>query len=228
MARILSLETSTDVFSVSLFADGNLVKDEIVNQPQAQAEKLAPLIVDILNSASILIQDLNAVAISSGPGSYTGLRIGTSTAKGICFSLNIPLISVQTLDLMAFQASEFNKQDALLCPMIDARRMEVYCKVVDSGLSVVHPVEAKVIDSESFKELLAHHKMLFFGNGAGKCRDLIVHENAIFLNDIFPKASALGILAQKKFDSREFEDLENFKPFYLKEFVAKKGQPLLG
>jgi tRNA threonylcarbamoyladenosine biosynthesis protein TsaB len=226
MARILSLETSTDVCSAALYDEAKLIKEIVINQPQSHASRLAPIISDIFTDTALNIASLNAVAITSGPGSYTGLRIGTSTAKGICYSLEIPLITVLTLDVMAFQAKKIHAGNMLFCPMIDARRMEVYCKIFDNDLHSTHPVEAKVIDEESFKELLAHKKMLFFGNGAEKCKSVIKHENAYFAADIFPQASALGEFALIKFRSKEFEDLESFKPFYLKDFVAKKAQPL--
>lgn len=228
MAYFLNLETSTDVCSVAVFEDDRLICDSALHEPQAHAAKLAPLIKEVLTSAAISLQQLSAVAITSGPGSYTGLRIGTSTAKGICYSLDIPLITIPTLDLMAYQISNNNPKQSLLCPMIDARRMEVYCKVFDHNFRVIQDVEAKVIGSESFEELLATKKMLFFGNGAGKCMSVISDKNAYFEKDIFPSANVLGIMAYAKFQQHEFEDLLNFKPFYLKEFQAKKASPLLG
>jgi tRNA threonylcarbamoyladenosine biosynthesis protein TsaB len=227
MALILSLETSTDVCSVALHKNAVLVKELSVNEPQAHAAQLSPLIQQIFVSASVLPHQVEAVAITAGPGSYTGLRIGASTAKGMCYALGIPLISVTTLDLLAFQASVSNVEHALLCPMIDARRTEVYCQVFGPDLSVMNKVEARVIDENSFAELLEKNKMLFFGNGAGKCKGVIRSRHAYFLDRIFPSASFLGRLAHEKFRRNEFEDLMTFKPFYLKDFVAKKAQPLL-
>jgi tRNA threonylcarbamoyladenosine biosynthesis protein TsaB len=226
MARILSLETSTDVCSVALFDNGVLVKEIVLQQAQAHASRLAPIIQDIFKEASFRITDLNSIAITSGPGSYTGLRIGTSTAKGICYALDIPLIAIPTLSLLAYQASQRIKETAILCPMIDARRMEVYCQCFDSDLKEITPVEAKVIDGTGFQELLSVQKMFLFGNGAEKCKDTLKNPNAKFLDNIFPQASALCELASRKFETGKFEDLENFKPFYLKDFVAKKAQPL--
>jgi tRNA threonylcarbamoyladenosine biosynthesis protein TsaB len=226
MARILSLETSTDVCSVAVHDDGNLIAESVIREPRAQASRLAPMIEEVLTAMPAEMSTLDAVAITSGPGSYTGLRIGTSTAKGICYSLDIPLISISTLDLLAFEANRDNHNEFYLCPLIDARRMEVYCKVLSPGMQTICQVEAKVIDDESFKELLSHQKMLFFGNGSEKCKSVIKHQNAYFIDNISPLASSLGILAETKFLTKEFEDLENYAPHYLKEFVAKKAQPL--
>lgn len=223
MPLILSLETSTDVCSVALHDGVTLLAAEEIHEPQVHASRLAPLIDSIRRKAGIALQDLSAVAVSEGPGSYTGLRIGTSTAKGLCYGLEIPLIAVGTLELLAFQASGDNPQKALLCPMIDARRMEVYCLVTDHQQRIIQPVAARVIDGSSFSELLATAPVLFFGNGAEKCEAVITHENAIFREGVFPSAAMLGLMAEKKFREGQFEDLIAFKPFYLKEFVAKKA-----
>jgi tRNA threonylcarbamoyladenosine biosynthesis protein TsaB len=226
MALILSLETSTDVCSVALHKNSELLHELVINEPQAHAARLSPLIEELLNAAAVKPEMLDAVATTSGPGSYTGLRIGVSTAKGLCYGLQIPVISVPTLDLMTFQASFFNAGNSLLCAMIDARRMEVYCQVCNADLSLLSPVEAKVIDENSFSELFARSRVLFFGNGAGKCKAVIRNPNAQFLDNLFPSASFLGLLAQNKFERKEFEDIFTFKPFYLKDFVAKKAQSL--
>jgi tRNA threonylcarbamoyladenosine biosynthesis protein TsaB len=227
MSYILSLETSTDVCSVALHHQSQLVKEIVIHQPQAHASRLSPLIQELLSKTGVQMKQLNGVAVSSGPGSYTGLRIGTSTAKGLCYALDIPLLSVPTLQVIAFAASVVNPYKALLCPMIDARRMEVFCQILDHDLNVLKPVEAVVIDSMSFKELLTSQKMLFIGNGAAKCHGVIVSNNALFLPDIYPSAGPLGFLASKKLEAGDVEDLVSFTPFYLKEFVAKKAQPLL-
>jgi tRNA threonylcarbamoyladenosine biosynthesis protein TsaB len=227
MARILSLETSVDVCSVAIHNQGTLIKEIVINEAQAHAARLAPLIQEILKQTALTSSDLQAVAITSGPGSYTGLRIGTSTAKGLCYALDIPLISIPTLDILAYQAKHLADKNTLLCPMIDARRMEVYCQITDTGMNVIQPVEALVINEKSFEELLAGQKMLFFGNGAEKCRTVLNSSNAVFLNGIFPRAAVLGSLAHKKFEAGEYEELADFKPAYLKDFVAKKAQPLL-
>ena len=227
MPLILSLETSTDVCSVALHDSKSLLSQAEIREPQAHAASLAPLIGRVVSAAGIAMNAIDAVAITSGPGSYTGLRIGTSTAKGLCYTLDIPLISVGTLELLAYQGSAHNLSQALLCPMIDARRMEVYCLVADESLKIVESVSAKVIDETSFLELLDSRKMLFFGNGADKCKDVIRHPNASFVSDVYPQALCLGFLASEKFIVEEFEDLVAFQPFYLKEFLAKKSRGLL-
>jgi tRNA threonylcarbamoyladenosine biosynthesis protein TsaB len=225
MALILSLETSGTACAVALHAGGTLVKSLEVNEPQAHAAKLAVLVKEVLQQAGFAVHQLQAVAVSAGPGSYTGLRIGTSTAKGICYALNIPLIAIDTLEVLAFAfRRQSGAEKGLLCPMIDARRMEVYCQVMDTTLAVVQPVEAKIIDNTSFAELLKQQQMFFFGDGAGKCRGVISHENAVFADNIGPEAPALGEMAFAKFVKKEFEDLETFTPFYLKDFIAKKAQ----
>lgn len=222
MQVILSLETSTDVCSVALHDSNNLLAEAVLREPQAHASRLAPLIEQVAATSGVDFNKLNGIAVTSGPGSYTGLRIGTSTAKGLCYGLDIPLITVGTLELMAFQVSGTNTS-ALLCPMIDARRMEVYCMVADPALKVLEEVSARVVDEATFAELLNANQVLFFGNGAAKCRSVIKHTNAIFLDDVVPLAKSLGEIAQKKFNANEFEDLIGFKPFYLKEFVAKRA-----
>jgi tRNA threonylcarbamoyladenosine biosynthesis protein TsaB len=225
MALVLSLETSTDVCSVALHNDRTLVAEIELHQAQAHASKLAPLISEVLIKAGVSLNQVNAVAISSGPGSYTGLRIGTSTAKGICYTLEIPLVTVSTLKLLAFQASSLLNETALLCPMIDARRMEVYCQVFDNQLNEVLPVEAKIIEEDAFQELLATTKIFFFGNGAMKCKSTLQHQNAYFLEEnIFPLATTLGTIAIEKLLSKQVENLVTFEPFYLKDFVAKKAK----
>lgn len=223
MPIILSIETSTDVCSVALHAEGSVLGQEEIHEPQIHAARLAPVIRKVADGADVDVGEIGAVAVTSGPGSYTGLRIGASTAKGLCYALNIPLIAVGSLELLAFQGNAFNNQNALLCPMIDARRMEVYCLVADSGLNLVEPVVARTIDENSFAELLNSSKVLFFGNGAGKCKEVIRHRNAVFLDGVVPLASVLGLIAERKFAAGEFEDLVDFTPFYLKEFVAKKA-----
>lgn len=224
MAVILSLETSTHVCSVALHDNGKLLAQAETHEPQSHAAQLAIMMDKIISTAGLKPREINAVAITAGPGSYTGLRIGASTAKGLCFALDIPLIAVGSLDLLAFQGSVHNADNALLCPMIDARRMEVYCLITDHQLKIIQPVTSKIIDQNSFSELLEAHKMLFFGDGSEKCREVLTHPNAFFIPHIFPAASALGTMAEKKFRTGEFEDLIRFKPFYLKEFVAKKAR----
>lgn len=223
MALILSLETSTTVCSVALHNNGKLVASAEMHKEQSHASKLAVLIDQVVKLADIPMSAIQAIAVSEGPGSYTGLRIGVSTAKGLCFALDIPLLSVGTLSLLAKQIQLKTILDnAWLCPMIDARRMEVYCQMFDSEMNALQTIEAKVIDEESFKESLSNHKIIFFGDGAAKCKSVITHSNAFFISDIVPSAKELGILASEKFSRNEFENLVTFEPFYLKEFLIKK------
>ena len=222
MAFILSLETSTNVCSVAVHQDGKLLANSELHKPQSQASKLAMMIKAVLQLAEVDAKQLAAVAITSGPGSYTGLRIGTSTAKGLCYALNIPLIAIKTLDLLAYQANRWNTEKSLLCPMIDARRMEVYCQVVDADFGVRQSIEAKIIDETSFLDFLNQERVLFFGDGVAKCREVIQHPQAIFLNNMFPNAAELGVMANQKLQNQQTEDLQHFEPFYLKDFVAKK------
>src|ERR1043165_1652616 len=169
MSLILSLETSTSVCSVALHHEGRIVAASEIHIEQSHASKLAVLIDEVVKLSGHSMSALKAITISSGPGSYTGLRIGTSTAKGLCYALNIPLIAVDTLYLMAAQINGYNIANAMLCPMIDARRMEVYCFVTDAELQTLQPVEAKVIDESSFQNFLEQGQVIFFGNGAAKC-----------------------------------------------------------
>ena len=225
MALILSLETSTRFCSVALHDDVRLIAEAEIQEEQAHASQLAPLVQQVLKNGGITAKQISAVAISAGPGSYTGLRIGTSTAKGLCYALSVPLLAVPTLDIIATEAiAKSNDADALFVPMIDARRMEVYCEVVDSQLRMKVPTTAMIIDENSFHELLANHKLFFFGDGADKCKGILKHQNAVFVDGILPRARTLGKMAFRKFEENRVEDLVNFSPFYLKEFIAKKAQ----
>jgi len=222
MSLILSLETSARVCSVAIHDDITLIATAEVHIEQSHASKLSVLIDEVRRAANIELNQLNAVAVTSGPGSYTGLRIGTSTAKGLCFSLDIPLVSIGTLDLLSFQMSKKNPENANLCPMIDARRMEVYCQLFNPSLETILPIEAKVIDELSFKEQLENYQIIFFGDGASKCKEKIDHPNARFVEGIYPAASHMGSIAFQKFAVGDFEDVINFEPHYLKEFMIKK------
>lgn len=221
MPVLLSLETSTDVCSVAVHDAGRLLAIAEVHMSQAHAVKLAPLIKDVMSMADIAMSELKGVAVSAGPGSYTGLRIGTSTAKGLCYALSIPLYSIGTLDSMAGQMTGVASGETVLCPMIDARRMEVYCALYDSAGKRLSDVEAKVIDENSFLEQLSTTRVVFAGNGSDKCRQVITHSSAVFLSGVFPSARELGALASQKFARGEAEDLMRFEPFYLKDFKAK-------
>jgi tRNA threonylcarbamoyladenosine biosynthesis protein TsaB len=221
MAVILSLETSSKVCSVAIHKDEVLLATSEVHINQSHASKLAELVSDVKKYSGIHWNELSAIAVSSGPGSYTGLRIGVSTAKGLCYSLNKPLIAASTLELLAFQMSRRLTYNSFLCPMIDARRMEVYCRVTDAQLNEVTATEAKIIDANSFFDILDSQTLIFFGDGSTKCKAIINHRNAIFVDDIYPMASQLGYRAFEKFVQNKVEDIVSFEPGYLKEFMVK-------
>ncbi|MDH4092836.1 MAG: tRNA (adenosine(37)-N6)-threonylcarbamoyltransferase complex dimerization subunit type 1 TsaB [Cyclobacteriaceae bacterium] len=221
MAIILSLETSTTVCSVALHDDEKLIATAELHREQAHAAKLAILIDELVSIADIALTEVNAIAISSGPGSFTGLRIGVSTAKGLCYALSVPLIAVNTLELLAAQLNKTNITRAWLCPMIDARRMEVYCRLSDAEKNVLQGVEAKIIDEKSFEKELNANRIIFFGNGAEKCEAVIRHDNAVFVHGIRPSAASMGTIACAKFHDDDFEDIITFEPFYLKAFRVK-------
>lgn len=226
MALILCLETSSVTCSVALFDNDTLVRKLEIAEAQAHASKLSVLIKQIFADKTLSIQQLQAVAISAGPGSYTGLRIGTSTAKGICYALNIPLISVPTLEFLARHTLHQTLASGLYCPMIDAKRMEVYCQIFNENGGAITEVEAKIIDESSFIELLDNGIVFFSGDGSGKCKSLIRHRNARFVEGIFPSADLMGKPAFEKWKLKQFEDVVAFTPMYHKDFVAKKAQPV--
>ncbi len=222
MSYLLSIETSTKVGSVAIHQNGKLLAYHENFVENSHSEHLPVTIREMLAERGIAFQQLDAVAISKGPGSYTGLRIGVSVAKGICFANDIPLIAVETLSSMAMEVVSLSCEHGLLCPMIDARRMEVYCQLFGENLSELSHVEAKIIDEKSFRELLNNNMIYFFGNGAQKCKDVLQHKNAGFIDGIYPKAKFIGELAIHKFEEKKFENLAYFEPYYLKEFIAKK------
>lgn len=224
---ILSLETSTFFSSVALHSKGTLLASEHNNEQQATASQLSVMVDRVCERAGVLRGELQAVAVSAGPGSYTGLRIGVATAKGLCFGLHIPLIAVNSLDLLAAQVQPQNSTLAWLCPMFDARRMEVYTRLYSPDLMPLTEIEAKIVDETSYAEVLSNHRVLFFGSGAEKCQTVIRHPNASFLAAVTPSAEKLGELAAAKFDASQFEHVETYEPFYLKDFLAKKPKALL-
>ncbi|MCB0495838.1 MAG: tRNA (adenosine(37)-N6)-threonylcarbamoyltransferase complex dimerization subunit type 1 TsaB [Cyclobacteriaceae bacterium] len=224
---ILSIETSTKICSVALHNEGQLLAETTLHVDKSHSEKLAVLIKDILSYADVTSKQLAAVAVASGPGSYTGLRIGVSSAKGLCYALGIPLISVNTLEAMARGMSKLITEEAILCPMLDARRMEVYCLLTDTKLNVLQTAVAKIIDEHSFEKELEKQKVVFFGNGAPKCLPVLGNnKNAVFVNDESISAVNVGEIAWKKYQKQEFEDLAYFEPEYLKEFKAIKPKNL--
>ncbi len=221
---ILCIETATDICSVALSQEYKTVALLEDRKGRSHATGLTPLIEKLMNSASVTFNDLSAIAVSKGPGSYTGLRIGVSVAKGLAFALKKPLIAVSTLDAMCggFLENTPTSQTAnsLFCPMIDARRMEVYNAIYDSTGKKVREIKADIIDETSFCDLLENHTITFFGDGSAKCREVISHENAIFHEDFLLSASFLARPAYEALTLRQFEDMAYFEPYYLKDFVA--------
>ena len=221
MALILLIETSTKSCSVSLSSENKIIAcKEEVNEQYSHAEKLTVFITELFKTQDFTIKDLDAVAVSKGPGSYTGLRISVSTAKGLCYALDIPLISVSTLKAMAFGMAQKEKSD-LYCPMIDARRMEVYNAFYNSTNKEIRGIQADIIEEYSYQKEL-DKKVLFFGDGAEKCKQMIQHPNARFIDGIFPSSKDMLEIANEKFAEKDFEDIAYFEPFYLKDFVAGK------
>lgn len=230
MSCILHIETSTNVCSVALSQDGVCLYEEIDFEGPSHAQILAGFVKETVSFADSHAIPIDAVAVSKGPGSYTGLRIGVSEAKGVAYGRDARLLSVPTLKLLTVPVllgAEELPEDALLCPMIDARRMEVYCAVYDRALKEVVPTQAVVIDENSFKELLDQHSVYFMGNGADKCVETIKHPNAHFVKGIVPKAKNMIPLAEKAMACEAFEDVAYFEPFYLKDFVATQSKKLL-
>ena len=221
MALILAIETTTKNCSIALFNNGILVQLKEENSDSySHSENLTLFINEVLIKESIPINKLDAIAVSKGPGSYTGLRIGTSTAKGLCYSLGIPLIAISTLKAMVLGISE-NQEYDFYCPMIDARRMEVFAAIFDSKKNQVRDIMADVVDCNTYKEYL-DKQVMFFGDGAMKCEKMINHKNATYLEGISPSAKDMGILSYQKFENKDFEDVAYFEPFYLKDFIAGK------
>lgn len=223
MPLLLSIETSTKTSSIAIHENGELISSQNVHVEKSHAEYLALSIKYLMQTSGLSIKSIDAVAISRGPGSYTGLRIGTSTAKGICYAMDAKLIGINSLEAMAYGMTKYQYEDIFLCPMIDARRMEVYCLVAKKDLTIVEKTCAKIIDENSFSELLTDKKIIFFGDGAIKCKAVLGHtKNAIFIEGVHPSAEHIGALAWKAYRNNQFEDTAYFEPFYLKDFVAKK------
>ena len=225
MSLILSLETASTACSVALHDDGEVKASSHLFIGHEASSKLAVMVDELLKRCGIGPAQLSAVAVSEGPGSYTGLRIGVATAKGLCYALGIPLIAINTLEsLVKKMAKRFSGQ-VILCPMLDARRMEVYCLLANSKGDVLTPTQAMVIEGSSFQHELSKNKMVFFGSGAAKCGEVLKSPNATFVHGIVPSAEQIGELAFKKFQLGQFEDLAVFEPFYLKDFLIKKPKP---
>ncbi|AFL80362.1 universal bacterial protein YeaZ [Aequorivita sublithincola DSM 14238] len=217
MATILCLETATTNCSVAIAVDGKIIAlREENNQKFSHAEKLHVFIDEVLKKAKIDNKQLNAIAVSKGPGSYTGLRIGVSAAKGLCFALDIPLISTLTLEVIAQQVQQDTRY---IIPMIDARRMEVYSAVFNSEKKQIRETKAEILNDNFFEDYLNEGKVVFIGDGALKFEKICKHKNAVFLSDACPSASDMAILAEAKYKISDTEDVAYFEPFYLKEFM---------
>jgi len=231
LSTILHIESSTRTCSVAVSKSGqDVALRESHDHSYAHSEKLVCYIDEALKDVGLTPNDLEAVCVAKGPGSYTGLRIGVSAAKGLSYGLGIPLLSVGSLESMAFWAANVCKEQLIhvdiLCPMIDARRMEVYTALFDASLKESKPVSAEIIDEESFGKELEKGKIAFFGDGAAKCKEIIKHPNAIFLDDFRVSAQGMISIAEQKFEAKMFEDVAYFEPYYLKDFVAGKPKKL--
>lgn len=230
MSCILHIETSTNVCSVAVSEDGKVIFDKADRTGSNHAEALGSFVDEAMSFADSHAIPLDAVAVSSGPGSYTGLRIGVSMAKGVCYALNLPLLSVPTLELMCVPVLLRNEEiedEALLCPMIDARRMEVYAALYDRALKPVRGIQADVVDADTYRQWLEDRPVYFFGNGAAKCMDTINYPNAHLIEGIEPVAKWMMPLAERKMLNDIHEDVAYFVPYYLKDFVAKQPKDLL-
>lgn len=229
MSCILNIETSTDVCSVSVSQDGACIFSQEDHEGPNHAVKLGTFVDEALSFADSHAIPLDAVAVSCGPGSYTGLRIGASMAKGICFGQDLKLIAVPTLELMAVPVllREEVEEGALLCPMIDARRMEVYSAVYDRALHEVRGIQADVVDAETYREYLDRGPVYIFGNGAEKCMEVINHPNARLIKGVEPLAKWMFPIAERRIAQEKYEDVAYFVPFYLKDFVAHQPKKLL-
>ena len=227
MAIILNIETSTKNCSVSVADSGKIIAFKELNTGNySHAEVLHPFIESILKEGNISKSEINAIAVSKGPGSYTGLRIGVSAAKGLSFALNIPLISIDTLTSLSFAVAI---DCGVIVPMLDARRMEVYAAIFSADHQPLRAIQADIIDATSFSDYLETGKVYFLGDGAEKCQAILTHKNAVFVADKFPSAAQMAQLSFDKFSQRDFEDVAYFEPFYLKDFVAipeKKKKPI--
>lgn len=222
MSRIILIETSTPLCSTALVEDGKVVCERISDEPRAHASKTALFVSEMLSEKGLKVSDCDAVAVSKGPGSYTGLRVGVSTAKGLCFGAGIPMISVGTLDTLVWQALDGNMLPEgcrYIIPMIDARRMEVYTGIFTPDGKQISPTVAQIIDADSFKDQLAEGQVLFIGDGADKCKDTLTSPNARFIQ-CCPKAASMMHPALEALEAKQFEDVAYFEPFYLKEFIT--------
>ena len=230
MSLILNIETATNVCSVALSQDGKLLALKESSSKNAHSAILTTFIEEITRESGFTLSDLDAISVSMGPGSYTGLRIGVATTKGLCYALNKPMIAIPTLQAMAagIHSEYMNRHPEpsirhLICPMIDARRMEVYCALYTKDLEEIRGVRAEIIEEHSFADFLATNAVIFAGEGSPKCREVLQHDiNAIFYDSFEASAKHMISLSEKKFHNNDFENLAYFEPFYLKDFIAGK------
>ena len=229
MSTILHIETSTDVCSVAVSEDTQVIFQQDDHSGPNHAERLGTMVDEALSFTDNHAIPFDAVAVSCGPGSYTGLRIGVSMAKGICYGRNLKLIAVPTLELLCVPVllREIPEEDALLCPMLDARRMEVYSGIYNRALKPIREVGADIVTAETYKDYLDEHPMYFFGNGAKKCMDVVNHPNVHLIEGIEPLAKWMQPLAERRLLNGTTEDVAYFTPFYLKDFVAKMPKKLI-
>ncbi|MDQ4139439.1 MAG: tRNA (adenosine(37)-N6)-threonylcarbamoyltransferase complex dimerization subunit type 1 TsaB [Bacteroidota bacterium] len=227
MALILALETSSTICSVALYQDQELLALTELQLEKSHSSHTTVIISQILENCNLTLQDLSAVAVSGGPGSYTGLRIGSGIAKGLCYALNIPLIEVSTLHALAYDLMQVTPtpENYLFCPMLDARRMEVYCCLLDSALQELYPVSPLILTDISFKEFISKQPVIFFGSGAVKFKTLVESSsNALFIKSLPLSARPIGALAYHKYISKQFEDIAYYEPFYLKEVYITESK----
>ena len=230
MSCILNIETSTNVCSVAVSQDRSCIFNKEDHEGPNHAVILGVFVQEALSFIDSHAIPLDAVAVSCGPGSYTGLRIGLSMAKGICYGRDVKLIAIPTLELMCVPlllGEKINEENALLCPMIDARRMEVYSQFFDRALKEVRSINADIVENNTYDDILAQQPVYFFGNGAEKCHEVLTHHNAHIIEGIVPLAKNMYPLAEKRMANEQFEDVAYFVPFYLKDFVAKEAKKLL-
>lgn len=227
MALILSIETSTKVCSVCLSENNKILAKKELYEANSHATHLTVFIKELFdNLEDYTLNNIDAVAVSSGPGSYTGLRIGVSVAKGICYALNKKLIAITSLETLAYsvfsnaESAELIKQGAWICPMIDARRMEVYTTFFNGSMEIQQEITAEIIEEDSFKAIFDNQKVIILGDGAHKCKEVLQHENITFIDEAAPLAANMVSVALQKFNNNEFEDVAYMEPFYLKDFIA--------
>jgi tRNA threonylcarbamoyladenosine biosynthesis protein TsaB len=228
MPNILAIETSTATCSIALWSENKIIALKETSEQNAHSRLLTVMINDLFTENHFDINSLNAVAVSIGPGSYTGLRIGVSVTKGLCFGLSIPAITVDTLKALTQQYLLHNpkivkQKEIIFCPMLDAKRMEVYSAVYTTNLEEILPVSAMIVDETSFHDLLIKKQIIFFGSGAEKCKNIISSPNALFIDDIEPSATGVAILAAELYSNKQFADTAYFEPAYLKDFIAIKS-----